>query len=483
MNLKTTVCSFLAVLFLISCDEDTSSLGSSLIPEGDAVNVTAGSCFATSRTIIASDSLLIMTSQCDLGRFTEQGSGTRIEAGFLTQLSCMESFSLADSIYGIGNHMFPAWFDSAVAGQKPYYANLKLYYTSFFGDSSNIIKIDVFPLDKMIDWNTRYYPSIDPALFCNTQAKPMASVTVSAWNMQDSDSLRNLSNYYPSITIPLPDSLAKAILEAYSNPATRHYFDNSTTFMENLVKGFYIRCSQGDGTMLYIDKSILEVNFKYISYEDDEPQMKSLMAEFPGNSEVMQLNSMKWAGLESQLDDDGCTWIRTPFGLLTEVTLPVDSMRDDEYVLNSALLRLSTAVTPSSRFKPSVPPYLLLIRKDMMQEFFNRNNLADDTESFIAAYSSKYGTYTFENIAALVEKIYSDRTDWLKKNSKTLDNGGLEAYEAERPDWNKVVLIPVQPEQASKNTISYSIDINMHQVKLIGGNGTKLTIKTIKSKF
>ena len=318
MNLKTTVCGFIALLFLISCDEDTSGLGSSLTPQGDVLIVQNDSCFASSRTIKAADSLIIMTSQCNLGRFTEEGSNARLDASYMTQLGCMENYSIADSVYGIGNHIFPQWFIDEVGDQKPYYAQLSLYYSSFIGDPTNPVKIEVFPLDRMIDTETKYYPNMDPSLFCDTQAQPMASVTVSAQNMQDSDSLRSLSGYSPSITIPLPDSIAKIILESYFDPERKHYLSDSKSFMENLCKGFYIRCSQGDGTLFYIDRTILGINFKYIGLDDDdEPQLESRMAEFWGNSEVMQLNCLKWTGLESQLSDNSCTWIRSPFGILT----------------------------------------------------------------------------------------------------------------------------------------------------------------------
>ncbi len=479
MNLKTTVCGLIAVLFLISCDADTSGLGGSLTPQGDVMTVVNDSCFATSRTIKAADSLIIMSTQCNLGCFTEPVSGSKFEAGFLTQLNCMENLHLADSVYGIGDHVFPQWFINKVGEEKPYYAQLQLYYSSYFGDPSNPVRIEVFPLNRMLDPETAYYPDVDPSLFCDLQAKPIASVTVSSLNMQDSDSLRNLTGYYPSITIPLPDSLAKTILESYFDPARKHYFADSRSFMENLCKGFYIRCSQGDGTVFYIIRSILGINFKYIGFDDDdEPILESRIAEFQGNSEVVQLNSIKWSGLESQLSDNSCTWIRSPFGVLTEITLPIDQMRSDEYVLNAAQLRLSTAVTPSSQYKPSVPSTLLLIRKDKMQEFFSKNNTADKTESFVANYSSKYGTYTYENIAAMVEKIYSDRADWIAQNG-----GDNAAYEQACPDWNKVVLIPVTASVNSMNAaISYSLDIRMHQVKLIGGD-TPIKIKTIRSKF
>ena len=352
MNLKTTVCGLLAVLFLISCDEDTSGLGGSLTPQGDVITVKNDSCFATSRTIKAADSLLIMSSQCNLGRFTEEGSGATFESSYMTQLNCMENLTFADSVYGIGDHDFPQWFIDTIGDQKPYYANLIIYYSGFFGDPANPVKIEVFPLDKMLEPATRYYPDQDPSEFCDLQAEPLASITVSGMNMQNSDSLRSLSGYLPSITIPLPDSIAKNILESYFDPARRHYFNDSRSFMENLHKGFYIRCSQGDGSLFYVNRTILAVNFKFIGLDDDdEPAYESRMAEFQGNSEVLQLNCLKWTGLETEIADNSCTWIRSPFGVLTEITLPIDDMRSDEYVLNSAQLRLSTAVTPSSEYQ------------------------------------------------------------------------------------------------------------------------------------
>ena len=159
-------------------------------------------------------------------------------------------------------------------------------------------------------------------------------------------------------------------------------------------------------------------------------------------------------------------------------------MRDDRYVLNAAQLCLSTANTPSGRFKPSVPSTLMLIRKDMMQSFFGKNSNIDKTESYAASYVSKYGTYTFDNIAALVEKAYNDRLNWLQDNSMKLDDQGKQAYQTAYPDWNKVVLIPVSTNTTSTGTIiSYGLDIKMHQVKLLGGPNNKIKIKTIRSKF
>ena len=100
----------------------------------------------------------------------------------------------------------------------------------------------------------------------------------------------------------------------------------------------------------------------------------------------------------------------------------------------------------------------------------------------MASYASQYGTYTFDNIAALVEKIYSDRADWIKSNNIT--TGAKEAYAAAHPDWNKMVLVPVRADVSSqREVINYRMDLNIHQVKLIGGPDNKIKIKVIRSSF
>ena len=180
--------------------------------------------------------------------------------------------------------------------------------------------------------------------------------------------------------------------------------------------------------------------------------------------------------------ETGCTWIRSPFGILTEITLPIDDMKDESTVLNAAQLRLSSANTPSDEYKPSVPPTVALIRKEKLKEFFEKNTGVDKVNTFVASYASQYGTYTFDNIAALVEKIYSDRADWIKSNNIT--TGAKEAYAAAHPDWTKMVLVPVRADVSSqREVINYRMDLNIHQVKLIGGPDNKIKIKVIRSSF
>lgn len=483
-NIKALACSIVAVLFLMSCDSDTSILGGSVSFSDDIVNISSDTCFATSRSVATIDSLLMKTTLCTLGQYTDPLTGSRFSSGYLTQLNCIENFHLPDSIYGIGDHKFPDWFIDRVGTSDPYYANIRLYFQDFFGDSLNTVKIDVFILDKMLDGNKRYYHDLNPKDYYDENSKPVASALISALNLLESDSLRATTNYQPSLTFRLPDSIAYKILSSYYTDEGRGWFANSTTFMQNLCKGFYVRCTQGDGSIFYIYKTVLEVNFKCITYNNkNEANYGSYMAEFTGNEEVLQVSSIEWTGLDDVLNDNNCSWIKSPCGVLTEIALPVDEMKKGgTSVLNSAKIILSTVNTPSQRFKPSAPGQLLLIRRNKVRSFFDGNNKNDDIESFIATFDKNKGTYTYGNIADMVEKMCDDRSEWLEAQGLADNQAGKDAYAQAHPDWNKVVLIPVLSKKGSTSqVISYIADTYMHQVKLAGGSGRPISIFTISS--
>lgn len=484
MNIKTLACTLLAVLFLISCDTDTSTLGGSVTPDSDDVRVKSDSCFAVSRSVQAPDSILLRTTVSCIGKYTDPLTGAVLEADFLTQLNCVEGFSLPDSVYGIGDFDFPDWFDKEMEGEKPYYAELNLYFQKVFGDSTNSLKLDVYQLDKIIDPEKRYYANVNPADFYDESSEPIASVMVSPIDYSVKDSLLQEEKYYHHISIGLPDSFAQELLEKYYSPNGKEYFSDALSFMENVCKGFYVKLAQGDGTLVYVDKSVLEVNFKYL--EPGDSVVSSVVAEFSGNNEVMQINSFKNGNQNVLLDDNTCTYIRTPFGVLTEVELPVDEMKKGGNVmLNSASLSFHKVNVEQPYYPAGTPSRLLLIRKDELQKFFDRNNNADKVSSYATTFSTKYNNYTFNNIAKLVELCYVEREDWLKSNGYEADVAGFAAYESAFPNWNKVVLIPVKPKVDSNNSIvGYILDINVNQIKLLGGeSGDRIKIKTIYTSF
>lgn len=485
MKFRHLLFSAAALLGLMACDEDTSTLGGSIIPEDEKVVITSENLEAATKTVFCPDSLLAKTAECYLGRYTDPYDSTVFTAGYLTQLNCVESFDLPDSVYGIGNFVFPPSTHKKWKGVDPYYANLRIYYTEFFGDSLNAMKIEIFELDRMIDANRKYYANTDPSEFVDLTKKPIATAMVSPIDLAVSDETRNDEDYYPNITIRLPQEFAKNILEKYYQPGGREYFTSAKAFMENVCKGFYIRCTQGDGSIFYVDRSVLELNHKSIMYVDGEPRDTSLMSDFSGNNEVMQINTIKWEGQERLADQNDCSWIQSPYGLLTEVTIPVDEIEKEEGALNSVQMVFCAIPTPTQRFKISTPGIIGMFRTCDVRSFFESSEKADASKVFLASYTQKTATYKFSNIGPLVNKMIEERNNWLKENGYTNDSTGKAAYALANPDWNKTYLVPVaQRTDGNSSVVGYYLDMTPHRAKLAGGiNGDKVKIRVVRTSL
>lgn len=155
---------------------------------------------------------------------------------------------------------------------------------------------------------------------------------------------------------------------------------------------------------------------------------------FDGTEEVLQLNKIEndTKNLEelASKDQEKCTYLKSPAGIFTEVTLPIeDIMKGHEKdTLNTATIsfpRLNNE-NEDNPYNFATPSTILMVQKDSLQSFFEKSKLADNRTSYTASYSST-GTYknayTFQNIANLVSAMY--------KNKGKGEN------------WNKVVLVPV----------------------------------------
>lgn len=487
MNFKSFLCSIAAaILFLVSCDSDTASLGGSVTPAEDSVTVHSATYYATSRSIEYSDSLLARTSVCYLGRFTDPATETEVKASYLTQINCIEDFVFPDSVYGIGDFRFPAWVDQELEGQKPYSANLVLYYTNLFGDSANVMNIEVYPLTKDIDVEKKYYADVDPSEFYDATSEPLASVMVCPTDFTESDSIRQLKTYYKNISIELPDSYAKDLLEKYFSANGKEYFKNVSSFMKNVCKGFYIRCTRGDGTIVYVERTDLDIHFKYLekSVSGNADSLLSVVSNFSGNSEVLQFSKFEDTGIDRLNAETNCTYLRTPYGLLTEVTLPVDEMTEDGSTINSASISFTRINNESQHpYMFNAPKYILMLRKSEAKEFFEGSSKVDSKTSYAASYSKTYNQYSFSNIARLIKISTEERESWLKEKGMKNDAAGHAAYAAAYPDWNKVLLVPATSiKDANSSVVGYNLDLGMKSAKLVGGpDGDKIIIKAIHS--
>ena len=156
------IATLISAIAFTACDDNTEMLGNSIIPSGDAIKIDTTTHYAKSRSILANDSILANTNRVYLGKHTDPETETVFSSDFIAQFNCVEDYG------------FP---EEGVVGDSAYKIELKLFYNSYFGDSLNTMKCEVFELDKTLEEGVPYYTNINPEDFYDAQSKPIAEKT------------------------------------------------------------------------------------------------------------------------------------------------------------------------------------------------------------------------------------------------------------------------------------------------------------------
>lgn len=452
VNILTT----LLLLCVVACDDNTGSLGNSIIPGADSIEVKIQSYQATTRSIKV-DSVLGRTGKVYLGRFSDPETGSMLEADFIAQFNCAE-----------GGNVFP---ENIIGDTIAYRTELRLFFTSFFGDSTNTMTAEVYDLEHTLEEGVRYYTNTDFARYYDTESKPIAQQVYTAIDYSiDEDELED-PEHYANVCIPLPTEIGTSIIKKYREHP--EYFANASNFINNVCKGYYVKCSQGDGTVLYVDQVSLNV---YFQIDSDS----LFVTQFAGSQEVLQTNRFSTQKVEHLIDDNTCTYLKTPAGIFTEVTLPIDDMTAEGDSINSAKItftRYNSETT--SRYEFGIPKMLLMVRKSDLNQFFEKNKLTDNVTSYYTTFDATYNHYEYTNIARLIIHCANERQAWLVANPDKNEEDYAKAY----PDWDKVMLVPVTTITDSKNNIvNFRHDLELNSVRLIGGQN-KVDITVISSRF
>lgn len=454
---KSLALLFTAAVCCIACDDTTEKIGGSIIPENDIIDTQSKTYYASTRSI-AVDSVLGKTDKVYLGRFSDPQTGSMIEADFMAQFNCVE-----------GGNVFPK--EGEIKGDSAVRTELILLFTTFFGDSTNTMEAEVYPLHTTLSEGEKYYTNIDPTRFYDPTTPPLGRKVYTAIDYTLEDSELEDNEHYANVRIPLPNSIGTNMIKQYREHP--EYFANATSFIENICQGFYVKSTHGDGTMLYIDQAVLNVSFATNNDSIYE-------TPFVSSEEVLQTNRFSTQQVEQLVEDTTATYLKTPAGIFTEVTLPIDEMMADGDSINSAKIIFTRYNdTSSSRFKFGTPQNLLMVRKDEMNTFFEKNQLVDNTNALYTTYNATYNRYEYSNIARLVIHAENERQTWLSTHQGATEEDYTLAY----PNWNKVVLIPVSPIKDSNGTIvNLRHDLSLNSARLVGGKD-KIEIKVICSAF
>ena len=464
MKFKYLFAILLSALFA-GCDDSTYGIGDSVISTDDPIP--AGEAkYEVSTTSILADSVFARTSTAYLGKYTDPDFG-EFSADFIAQFTCTDNFEFPENVKEIRS------------------LQLSLYYTSFFGDSLSNMVLEVDTLDTIIPEKelSTFYTSVDPSKYYNPNIAPVARKAYAAKGPSAVDTTYTYTDMYGYGSsqnlawqnVSLPKSLGEYMYKKYTEDKSN--YKDAETFIKNVLKGFYVHCTSGDGNILYIEDMELIIYYDYL-INNSAGKLDSLVTGtkvFAATKEVIQANRFQNSSRLKELIESttDCTYLKTPAGIFTQATLPIEEI--SEIHKNDTLNAASITFTRyndkgESDYKMGTPQYLLMVRKADMYTFFEDNDLYDGKTSFLAEYvrsGEGANTYTFPNIAPLISYSMNE-----KRNGTAND------------DWDKVVLIPVKVETDSNgNIISIRSNLDMESSRLVGGEKDKLTMQVLYTTF
>lgn len=490
MKIKSILVVLFTLCIFVACDDTTDTLGTSLSDRINNITVTADTFDVVSISRL-SNAVINRSNVGYLGYVKDPETNSYISGDFLTQFHTIENYTLPDMASIMSRK------DGKIVADS---CEIRLYYRSFYGDSLETMKVKTYELSKRLPESTTYFSDFDPIKEDVIRENGLtASTTYSLADMHVSSTDRNVSTYIDHITIPLTSQYVDKNNNQYDNFGTYvmrtyyehpEYFKNSYQLANNVIPGFYFKHSGGIGSMAYITSSALNIYFRYT---DNDSTYNSVIT-FAGTEEVLQTshitNSQK--ELEALVADNTCTYLKTPAGIYTELTLPVDEIiyGHENDTINTAKLVIPRINNDNgSSFSLPCPQHLLIIPADSVETFFENNMLPDNKYSFIADYSTtksettSVNSYTFSNISSLVSNLAKAKREGMKSSSNWL---------AEHPNWNKLALIPVAVTQVlDATTQTYEIvkvnhDLSLSSTRIVGGtnsNNGKLKLSVIYSKF
>ena len=467
MKLKYIACILLASLGLSACDDNTEDIGTSLVSNLDGLDVTTDTFTVSTRSIIV-DSVYSRSALGYLGKVKDPETNSYVVADFMTQFHVFDNYS-----YPKKEDILSLQDGQVVADS----CEIRLYYDKFFGDSLSTMKLSAYELTRPMLEDNKYFTSFDP--FANgyiDETKCIAQRAYSLANLSATADEKSSSDYTANICIPLNQPYTDKNGNTYNNYGSyimnEYYrnpknFENSIKLINNVVPGFYFKCTGGVGSMAYIFTSQLLVYFRY----KDADSTYVGVTKFAGTEEVLQtsriINDKKT--LLDLVADNTCTYIKAPAGIYTEMTLPVDDIlanRQNDSVMAAKLVipRINNSTT--SKYSLGIPQTLLMIPKDSLSTFFVNERLVNNRTSFYAHYTSSNNSYTFSNIGNLVSAMNRNR---------------------ESENWNKVVLVPVTISTNASSVITkVSCDMSLASTRLVGGSQnpySPVKISIIYSKF
>ena len=467
----------IAALTFAACDDTTEGIGGSITNKIDNINISDSAFNVTTKSIVAG-AVLSRNNTGLIGKMKDPETGNYVKGDYMTQLSVLPTFSVDTLDIKKANN-------GSIEADSCY---LLVSYNASYGDTIAPMKVTAYEMTKPMAEDQEYYSNYDA--FEKGWVNENNQHWSSNYNLSNTSDVKNFKIYLNKEYKNKKDgktykNYGSYIMQTYAEHP--EYFKTNFKFLHNVCPGFYIKNVGGTGNMAKIWNTELIFYWKKtIKAKDGVTDSTGIgYNRFDGTEEVLQLNKIEndTENLKKLASQEDWTYLKSPAGIFTEVTLPIDDIMKghEKDTLNTATIsfpRLNNA-DEDNPYNFATPSTILMVQKDSLQSFFEKSKLADNRTSYTASYSST-GTYknayTFQNIANLVSAMY--------KNKGKGEN------------WNKVVLVPVNvitTTQGYTTVISkINHDMSLASTRLKRGiittdsNGKEtspIQIKVIYSKF
>ena len=469
----------IAALTFAACDDTTEGIGGSITNDIDNINISSA-VFPVATKSMVSGAVLSRNNSGLIGKMKDPETGNYVKGDYMTQLGVLSSFDVDTVAIKQANN----------GSIEAYGCYLLISYNANYGDTIAPMKVTAYEMTKPMAEDQEYYSDYDA--FKNGWVSESNQHWSSNYNLSNTSDVKN---FQISLNKPYTkdgktyNNYGSYILQTYAKHP--EYFKTNYKFLHNVCPGFYIKNVGGTGNMAKIwnTELIFQYRRQYTTKAKDGVTdsiiVDSLYNRFDGTEEVLQLNKIEndTENMKKLANQENCTYLKSPAGIFTEVTLPIeDIMKGHEKdTLNTATIsfpRLNNA-DEDNPYNFATPSTILMVQKDSLQSFFEKSKLADSRTSYTTSYSST-GTYknayTFQNIANLVSAMY--------KNKGKSEN------------WDKVVLVPVNVITTTQGHTTVITKIN-HDMALAstrlkrgvittdsnGKETSPIQIKVIYSKF
>lgn len=474
----------LSLVAISSCDEEALNIGQTLTDESDKLVVTTASFNITTRTILA-DSVLALSSDCYLGRVKDPETHADVTSEFTTQ------FHLLESTYVSPEDRILSTYDGHIAADS---CDIILYLGTPFRSADSLVamKMRIREMAIPMEEGHRYYSNFNPLTAGMLRDGGISKPQMFSYaNLTESDNVRTGSNYQDCIRITLNDPYTAPDGTTYKNYGTyllRQYFEhpeyfrNSFVFTHQLCPGFLFQITDGMGFHAKVTNIGLRIS--YTAQGDTSVVTPRLV--LAGTNEVLQTTHVinDREALQQLAEETGYTYLKTPAGLFTEVTLPISEIKrgheNDSLLAAKVTFQRLNNESDNPRML-AIPQTLLLVQKDSLHTFFENGKVPDNITSYYTSYNSAEATntYTFNNLSMLITQLWRQHEAGMKNDAQ---------WEAKHPNWNKMVLVPISTTTATNSMSLTSVrhDMSLTSTRLVGGADNRhdpITISVAYGKY